>query len=32
MQNFRELVIWSQGIDLAVKGYELTKQLPKEEI
>ena len=32
MQNFRELTIWSQGIELAVKAYDLTRQLPKEEI
>jgi four helix bundle protein len=32
MQNFRELTIWSQGIELAVKAYELTRQLPKEEV
>ena len=32
MQNFRELIIWNQGIELAVKAYELTKQLPKEEV
>jgi four helix bundle protein len=32
MRNFRELIIWNQGIDLAVKAYELTKQLPKEEL
>jgi four helix bundle protein len=32
MRNFREMKIWSQGIDLAIKGYELAKQLPKEEL
>lgn len=32
MKNFRNFVIWNQGIELAVKGYELTRQLPKEEI
>ena len=25
------MIIWNQGIDLAVKGYQLTKLLPKEE-
>lgn len=32
MRNFRELTIWNQGIDLAVKVYEESKQLPKEEL
>jgi len=32
MRNFRQFDIWKQGIELAVKGYELAKQLPKEEI
>jgi four helix bundle protein len=32
MRNFRELVFWNQGIELAVKAYELAKQLPKEEL
>lgn len=32
MQNFRDLVIWNHGIDLAVRAYELTRQLPKEEV
>jgi four helix bundle protein len=32
MRNFRELTIWNQGIDLAVKVYEVSKQLPKEEL
>lgn len=31
MQNFKDLIIWNQGIELAVKAYELTRQLPKEE-
>ncbi len=31
MQNFKDLVIWNQGIELAVKIYTLTRQLPKEE-
>ncbi|HEX8041717.1 MAG TPA: four helix bundle protein [Chryseosolibacter sp.] len=32
MQNFKDLIIWNQGIELAVKAYDLTRQLPKEEI
>jgi four helix bundle protein len=32
MRNFREYDIWNQGIELAVKAYELSKQLPKEEL
>ena len=32
MQNFKDLVIWNRGIDLAVKAYGLARQLPKEEI
>lgn len=32
MRNFRELKIWNQGIELAVKAYVLTQQLPKEEL
>jgi len=32
MRNFRELTIWNHGIDLAIKGYELARQLPKEEL
>ena len=32
MQNFKDLIIWNQGIELAVKTYELTRQLPREEI
>ena len=31
MRNFREMHIWTQGIDLAVKAYRIIKQLPKEE-
>ena len=31
MRNFRKLNIWNQGIDLAVRAYELSKQLPIEE-
>jgi four helix bundle protein len=32
MKNFKDYLIWNQGIELAVQAYELTKQLPKEEI
>lgn len=32
MRNFRQFDIWKQGIELAVKGYELSKKLPKEEV
>lgn len=32
MKNFRKMVIWQQGIELAVRAYELTKQLPKKEL
>lgn len=32
MQNFKDLIIWNQGIELAVNAYNLTRQLPKEEI
>jgi four helix bundle protein len=32
MRNFRKLTIWTQGIELAVKAYGLSKQLPKEEL
>lgn len=32
MKDFRNFDIWHQGIELAVKAYELTKQLPKDEI
>ncbi|HEY0742309.1 MAG TPA: four helix bundle protein [Chryseosolibacter sp.] len=31
MRNFSEMIIWNQGIDLAVKIYRITKQLPLEE-
>lgn len=31
MRNFREMHIWTQGIDLAVEAYRIIKQLPKEE-
>jgi four helix bundle protein len=32
MRNFREFEIWNRGIDLAIKAYGLSKQLPKEEL
>jgi four helix bundle protein len=32
MRNFREFTIWKQGVDLAVRCYEIGKQLPKEEV
>jgi four helix bundle protein len=31
MRNFRDLQVWNQGIELAVRGYELVKLLPVEE-
>ncbi len=31
MRNFREMIIWNQGIDLAVRIYEVTKELPASE-
>ncbi len=31
MRNFREMIIWNHGIDLAVKIYAITKKLPLEE-
>jgi four helix bundle protein len=31
MRNFRELNVWNQGIELVLKGYQLTKRLPDEE-
>jgi four helix bundle protein len=31
MRNFRELNVWNQGIELAIKGYEITKCLPADE-
>lgn len=30
--NFRELEIWKDGIELAKLVYQLTKDLPKQEI
>ena len=32
MRNFKELVIWNQAIELAVKVYNASRQLPKEEV
>ena len=32
MKNYKEMIIWQQGIELAVKAYKLTSQLPKEEM
>ncbi|HEU5146313.1 MAG TPA: four helix bundle protein [Chryseosolibacter sp.] len=32
MKDFKKLIIWQRGIELAVEAYDLTKQLPKEEI
>ena len=32
MRNFREMIIWKQGMELAVNAYRLTTQLPKEEM
>lgn len=32
MRNFREMIIWKQGMELAVNAYRLTTQLPREEI
>jgi four helix bundle protein len=26
------MIVWNQGMELAVKGYEITKLLPKEEL
>ncbi len=31
MRNFREMIIWNEGIDLAAEVYKVTKLLPKEE-
>lgn len=32
MKNYKDMIIWQQGIELAVNAYNLTKQLPKEEM
>jgi len=31
MQNFKNLKIWQQGIEIVVKAYKLSKQLSSEE-
>jgi four helix bundle protein len=31
MRNFRQVAVWNDGIALAVRGYELVKQLPADE-
>ncbi len=31
MHNFKQLVIWKKGVDLAVKMYEITREFPKYE-
>ncbi len=31
MQNFRNLKVWQQGIEIVAKSYQLAKQLPTEE-
>jgi hypothetical protein len=30
MQNFKDLIIWNQGIELAVNAYSLTVNCPKK--
>ena len=32
MQNYKELVVWNRGMELAVAGYEVAAMLPKHEI
>ena len=32
MKNFKNIIIWNQGIELAVRAYALTAQLPREEV
>ena len=32
MRNFKDYVIWHRGIILALDAYELTMQLPREEM
>lgn len=32
MRNFRNMIIWNQGIELAARTYELAKLFPKEEL
>jgi four helix bundle protein len=31
MRNFREYVIWNEGVDLTIEVYKLTQLLPKDE-
>ena len=31
MHNFKQLMIWQKGVDLAVKAYSVTKDFPKHE-
>jgi four helix bundle protein len=31
MRNFREMIIWNEGIDLTVEVYKVVQLLPKEE-
>lgn len=31
MRDFRKMIIWNQGIDLAIKIYSITKQFPPDE-
>lgn len=31
MRNFREMIIWNQGIDFATKIYSITKEFPVQE-
>lgn len=31
MKNFKQLLIWQKGLQIAVKSYQLTSQFPKEE-
>jgi four helix bundle protein len=32
IHSFKDLVVWQKGIDLVKEVYEVTKQLPKEEL
>lgn len=31
MRNFKQLKIWQTGIDIAIKTYQFTDSLPKED-
>lgn len=31
MKNFKELLVWQKGIDIAVNSYELTSSFPSQE-